>query len=231
MFCVGTIFLKSNIAYRGCSESNASYFIIFAHDIRGGCRWYGSSGWTFPPVFCYMSLLCDGWQQRGSLTKWRLTWKCMWSRGVSLNSWMWKKWQLLTFINASWTFLEPKQWMWAQWGGGWCVSAVATVTWKTNHVLDGHADFHGCGSCSLLMKMRSEWWWLCWKVVFCSWGFALSNSVTVLFASVVVSMEINRRQYFWSNLCTFLKIEHLVSFLGSAFLLYHSVLSQATLLK
>ena len=30
------------------------------------------------------------------------------------------------------------------------------------------------------------------KIVFCSWEFALSNSVAVLFAAIVVSVEINR---------------------------------------
>ena len=29
----------------------------------------------------------------------------------------------------------------------------------------------------------------CWKIVFCSWEFALSNSVIVLFVSAVVSIE------------------------------------------
>ena len=32
----------------GCSESNASYFIMLAH-VRGGCWWCGSRDWTFPP--------------------------------------------------------------------------------------------------------------------------------------------------------------------------------------
>jgi len=36
---------------------------------------------------------------------------------------------------------------------------------------------------------------------FCSWESALSNNVIVLFVSVVVSMEINRRRYFWSHPC------------------------------
>ena len=36
--------------------------------------------------------------------------------------------------------------------------------------------------------------------MFCSWEFALPNSVTVLIESVVVSMEINRRHYFQSDL-------------------------------
>jgi len=58
------------------------------------------------------------------------------------------------------------------------------------------------GSCSSLVKMRSSRWWLCWKVMFCSWEFALSNSIIVIFVSVTVYMEINRRHYFWSNLRT-----------------------------
>ena len=32
----------------------------------------------------------------------------------------------------------------------------------------------------------------------CIWEFSLSNSVIVLFVSVVLSMEINKRHYFWS---------------------------------
>ena len=53
--------------YKGCSESDASNFMMLAYDIRGRCRWYGSRGCTFPPIFHYMLLLCDRWQQRGSL--------------------------------------------------------------------------------------------------------------------------------------------------------------------
>ena len=37
------------------------------------CRWSGSRGCTFPPIFCYFLLLCDRWQQTGSLTHWHLT--------------------------------------------------------------------------------------------------------------------------------------------------------------
>jgi len=46
---------------------------------------------TFPSIFHYILLLCDRWQQRGSLTKWHLTWKCTWSKGVSPNPSRWKK--------------------------------------------------------------------------------------------------------------------------------------------
>jgi len=41
------------------------------------------------------------------------------------------------------------------------------------------------------------------KIIFCSSWFALTNSVIVLFVSVVVFMEINRRHYFQSNLHNF----------------------------
>ena len=39
-----------------------------------------------------------------------------------------KKCNPLTFISAFWKFLETKQWVRAEWGGGWCVSALATAT-------------------------------------------------------------------------------------------------------
>ena len=43
-------FLHNSI-YEGRSEINASYFIMLAHDVRGEYCWYGSRGWTFPPIF------------------------------------------------------------------------------------------------------------------------------------------------------------------------------------
>jgi len=59
----------SKSIYRTSSESNASHFIMFIHNIRSGCWWYGSLWWTFPSRFHYLLLLCNRWQQRGSLTK------------------------------------------------------------------------------------------------------------------------------------------------------------------
>ena len=41
--------------YDGCFKSNASCFIVLAHNIRGRCWWYGSRSWTFPiniPLYC-----------------------------------------------------------------------------------------------------------------------------------------------------------------------------------
>jgi len=65
----------SRTMYEGCSKSNASYLTVLAHDIRGRCWWYGSTGWSFPPVFCYILLPCNRWKQRSNLTKWCLTQK------------------------------------------------------------------------------------------------------------------------------------------------------------
>ena len=96
----------------------------------------GSRGWIFPTIFHYMLLPCDRWQQMGSLTKWCLTWKCEWSKGVSLNSTMQKKLHPLTFTDVCWTFMVTKQWVREQWGGEWCGSAVVTAMQKTSHVAD-----------------------------------------------------------------------------------------------
>jgi len=116
---------------------------------------------------------------------------------------MWKKLCPLTCIDFCWTLVETKQWMWAQWGGGWYISAVVAAVmfhycW-CNFFWAQHVD-----SCSSLVKMRNKWWWLHWKVVLWSWELALSNSVFVYFVSVLVAIEINRRHCFRSDLriCT-----------------------------
>ena len=114
--------------YKGCSVSNALYFVLWACDVRGGWWWYGGRSWTFPPIFHYVLLLCVRWQQRGSLTKRSMTWKCVWSKDVELNSSVKEKCYPLTFIDAYWMFMRTKQWMWVQWGSGWCISAVVPVT-------------------------------------------------------------------------------------------------------
>ena len=184
----------------GSSESSASYFMMLTHDVRGRCRWYGSRGWTFPPIFHYILLLCDRWQQRGSLTECHLTWKCIWRKDVPLNCSLQKKWYSPMFTGACWMLMETTQWMWAQWCCGWCFSTLATTTvgqlcWcRFSHAR--HA-----GSCSSLAKVHHQWWLPCWKIVFCCWECAPSNTATVLFVSVVVSMEMNKRHYFQGDLC------------------------------
>ena len=89
----------------GCSESKAPIFLMLVRNIICGC-WYGSRGWTFLSRFHYMLLLRYKWQQKGSLTKWRLIWKCIWSKGVPLNSSLWKEngihWYLSTLAEHLW---------------------------------------------------------------------------------------------------------------------------------
>ena len=89
--------------YKGCSVSNALYFVLWACDVRGGWWWYGGRSWTFPPIFCYILLLYGRWQQRGSLTNWRLTQKWVWSKGVLFNSSVWKK---MTPTDIQWCLLN-----------------------------------------------------------------------------------------------------------------------------
>ena len=50
----------------------------------------------------------------------------------------------------------------------------------------------------IMAKMHSSWWWSFGKILFHSWESALSNNAIELF--VAVSMEINMRHYFQSNL-------------------------------
>lgn len=79
--------------YKDCSKSNACYF-----DIRGASQWYDSREWAFLSIFCYSLLSCDRPQLRGSLTEWCLTEKCVWSKGMEMNSSTQKKHHPLTFI-------------------------------------------------------------------------------------------------------------------------------------
>ena len=144
--------LKVNFKYKGCSESNALYFIILTHDIRGRCWWYGNRGWTFPPIFHYILLLCNSWQERSSLTEWHLTRKCGWSKVMELKSSMWKNLHPLTFSDACWMFTGVKQWMWAQQGGG-CISTVVIAT--VVHIYwSRYLKLWNAGPCSLLVKMH-----------------------------------------------------------------------------
>ena len=40
--CSIYVFVLISTRHEDCSESNASYFIMLAHNVRGGCWWYGS---------------------------------------------------------------------------------------------------------------------------------------------------------------------------------------------
>jgi len=90
--------------------------------------------------------------------------------------------------------------------GDQIVDVSTARQWVVKHCeLGGH--LHLCrflwawhtGSCSSLVKMHNYCGYCAEKIVFCSWEFALSNSIIVLFVSFVTAMEINKRHYFWSN--------------------------------
>ena len=131
-----------------------------------------------------------------------LTWKCAWSKGGAVQFLLVEK---MVPIDIHWCLLNingDQQWLWAQWGSAGCVEAVAAVT-------VGHLRW-----CRFLWVRRAalvHCWWKYIAVggdyverVLCSWECALSDSVTVLFASGVVSMGINRRHSFRSNSRQFL---------------------------
>jgi len=180
------------ILIEGCFEGNSSYFITLAHSVRDGCWWYDSKGWIFPPIFHYLLLPCDGWQQRGSLTKWRLTWKCAWSKDLSLNSSVVGKrmahaeiyQSLLNVCGDQTVDVSTERWWVVCFSNGHCdlknksysrwpcrfLSVVCRILFITGE------------NAQLLVSMLGK------KKVFCSWEIALSNSVIVLLVAAVVSM-------------------------------------------
>jgi len=109
--------------------------------------------WQFKPSCQYSIYMQHRRQRRGTLTKWCLAWNRIWSKGISLNSSMQKETEP---TDICWTFMETYQWMWEQWGGTFCVATVVTVMWKTNHILDGHADFYE-HSMQSLVHLWQKW--------------------------------------------------------------------------
>jgi len=88
---------------------------------------------------------------------------------------------------------------------------VGTVRWWVVHFSSGDSRyFHWCRFLRVQHAALVHCWWkcitegsgLCWKIMFSSWESALWNSATVFFVAVVISMEINKRHYFWSDLFT-----------------------------
>jgi len=115
--------------YVGCSKSNASYFTMLAANVRGGYWCSNRRSWNFPPICHCMLLLWNRCQQRSSLTQWHLTWKWVWSKGLELDSSVWKK---MTPINICCRLPNvngnQRVWVWAHWGGGWCLLTVTVIT-------------------------------------------------------------------------------------------------------
>ena len=162
-----------------------------ASEANGGGN--GSRGWTFLSVCHYALFLCDRWQQRSSVTKWCLIWKNVWCKGVALNSSVQKK-MVSTDIHLHLPNIYGDQTVDASTMRWWVVTVtVNCLRWCR------FLQVQRAGSCSSLVKMHDYWWWLYWQILFCSWEFALSNSVIVLFV-LVVSTEINKRYYFQTHL-------------------------------
>jgi len=121
-----------------------------------------------------------------SLTKWCLTWKCKWSKRVT------------EFFPADKIAPIDIHRCLLSVNGDQTVD-VSTVRRWVVRFSSGCVYEHG-------MQAHVHHWQKCtadggdcWKTVFCSWEFAVSNNVIVLF--VVVSVEINGRHYFRSDLC------------------------------
>jgi len=99
-------------AHEDCSESSASHFITLVCDVRGRWWWYGRGMVVVvEPSHQHSVTFCchvtEG--SRGAVWQNGVCHRSVWTRGVSLNSSMWKKWYPLTFINACWTLTETKQ--------------------------------------------------------------------------------------------------------------------------
>jgi len=98
----------------------------------GFCRliWLQEQGWelvgTFPPISCYFLLLCNRWQQRGSLTMVSDMEVCR-KQKCAISFLHVEKMAPTGSLWCLWTCVETKQWMWAQWGDGWCIPAVVAV--------------------------------------------------------------------------------------------------------
>ena len=104
--------LEEYMKYECCSKSNVFYVITLPTTSEADV---GDMTGQVETSHQYSILLPHNrGQQRGSLKKWHLIQKCIWSKGVSLNSSIQKKWHLLTFISAWWMFMETKQKMWAE---------------------------------------------------------------------------------------------------------------------
>ena len=78
----------------------------------------------YPITFCYCVTDCrkEAWQNE------------VWHGNTNeAKAWNWippweKKKYPSIFINICWTFRETREWMWTQWGCGWCISAVTTLS-------------------------------------------------------------------------------------------------------
>ena len=159
---------------------------MLAHNVRGRCWWNGSRSWTFTPIFHFAAMwqmVAEGKSDKmASDTEVHMKQRC-----VTEFPHEEKKWHSLSFINACWTFMETKKWMWAQWDR-------AFQLWQQQH--ERQATFWNAvqifrrAACRLLFYDYVE-------KQLCSWEFVLWNSAIELYASVAVYIEINNCVQKW----------------------------------
>lgn len=69
-YMAGNLTIKRAVTEKkreSCFKSYASYFFTLTYDARGKCWWYGIEIEIEPlHQHCYILLLCERWQQRGS---------------------------------------------------------------------------------------------------------------------------------------------------------------------
>jgi len=153
------------VYYKGCTESIAPCFIMLMYNSRSECWWHGSRSRTFAPIIHYILLRCDRWQQRGSLTQWHLTWKCVWSKEVSWISQCGR-------IGIHWHSLTLAECLWKP--NSWCehsevVSGRFQQWCKQQWVISTGEDFDECG-----LQVLVHCWWN--SIVGCIGGEMLKNS-------------------------------------------------------
>ena len=166
-----------------------------AHNIRWERWWCGRRSWTFPPILHYILLLCDKWQQRGSPTEWHPTWKCVGSKGVPLNSSVWKK---MALVDSHWSLLNIYG------DQTWDVNAQGRLVVCFSSGNSGSpllVQIDSSAACMLLFTTGKN---APIPAVTIDKQYSvaensLSNSILVLVLSVVFSVEIHTRHYFQSN--------------------------------
>ena len=106
------------------SNTRAAYLIMLPHDNRNRCKQS-----KLNPLENILLNLAPMRQMaaKGQSDKMVSDMKVHMSKGVALNSSKGKNWHPLTCVNTCIMLMETKQWKRAQWGSGWCVSAVATA--------------------------------------------------------------------------------------------------------
>ena len=169
--------------YEGCSENNGSNFIIWS--VTSEADVVSAAVEVEPSHLCSVTFCCHvKGGSKGQSEKWCPMWKPIWSKGNGIPPCR-KELHSLTFIDASWTFLEAKQRMWAQWCGVCCISEEVAVTWKTSYIPDGCAQLshHKIKSISIRFSIRIsglqagncaqswisasrhwKWWWQRWNI-------------------------------------------------------------------